>query len=315
MPAPVLSYIKGILQGYRITATYLSRQFGFSHDRLTRGLHRKFSWKQYWYRLTKLLFGLLHGGFFILDDTVIAKPFGKLFPGGSVVWDSSKERPVFGYNLVFLCWSNGIFTLPLAWKWYKKDGKSKTMLAQALLKHAKDTLRLKPESVLFDSWYASQDILNQLTDYGWYFVTRLKKNRIINGCKISQDLVENQDQLVGLLTGKCQVKVFKNEDRYLATNRIDLTPLEILVWYTKRWKIEDLFRFLKDQLHLEQCQARTKTAQKTHLFSCLIAYLVMVKQQQAKPHLTLYRLKESWLHSKPFSRCQWQHFSQVLMRA
>jgi hypothetical protein len=315
MPVHILSYLRGILQGNKITATFLQRQFGFSHDQLTRVLRKKFGWITFWRWLIHVLFGSLSGGWIILDDTVLAKPFGKKFPQASVVFSSCLEKHVFGYNLVFLCWCNGTVTLPLCWRWYRKHHKSKIQLAQELLKEAKNIWQLTPEMVLFDGWYAAEDIIDQLTAYHWYFTCRIKKNRIINGCGIIDDLIHDGDSLIGPITGTCKVLVIKNEHRFLATNCLDFTPAQVIDWYAKRWPIEDVFRFLKDQLFLEACQARTKTAQKTHLMSCLIAHALIQKEKLIHPEKTLYRIKEEWMLNKRWGQNRLRHYEKLLLSA
>ena len=312
MPAPVLSYIRGILQGYKITCTYLERQLGFSHDQLTRTLKERFGWVRYWRLLVHLLFGTLSGGWIILDDTVLAKPFGKKFPQASVVYSSSLDRYVFGYNLVFICWSNGTRTIPLCWRWYRKGGKTKITLAQELLQEVRNVWNIEPKKVLFDSWYGAEVIVHQLGEYAWTFVCKVKKNRVVNGSSICDELLQDGDALVGCLTGYCQVRIIKNEDRYLATNDLTLNQQEMIDWYARRWAIEEVFRFLKDQLHLEGCQARTKTAQKTHLMSCLVSYLMIAKENSIHPDKTLYRIKEDWLHNRAFSSSQFAKYRILL---
>lgn len=311
MPVNILSYIRGLLQGYKVTCTYLGRQFGFSHDALTRTLRGKFRWITYYRWMVHVLFGNLSNGWIILDDTVLAKPFGKKFPQASVIYSSCLETYVFGYNLVFVCWSDGIKTIPLCWRWYRKHEKTKIELARELLKEIRDIWKIEPKSVLFDSWYGAEVILNQLEAYHWTFVCKVKKNRVVNGSSISEELVNDGDEIVGLITGFCQVRIIKNEDRYLATNDRDLSHGDIIGWYAKRWAIEDVFRFLKDQLHLERCQARTKTAQKTHLMGCLVSYLMIVKENTIHPEKTLYRIKEAWLHDRVFAKSQFMKYSKL----
>jgi hypothetical protein len=258
------------------------------------------------------LFGSLEGGFLVIDDTVLAKPFGKKFPHACVVWDSSQEKHVFGYNLVFMCWSNGQVTIPLCWRWYKKDSKTKVELASSLLKEAKYVWRIKPQMVLFDAWYPAEVILDQITSYNWNFVCRIKKNRNINGCRVEDDLLHSGDTLTGPATNRCFIKVVMDDKRFLATNNLDLVPSEIMQWYCKRWVIEECFRFLKDQLHLEGCQARTKTAQHTHVLTGIVSYLLLQREKQLNPEKTLYRLKEEWTFDRRLGRNRIRHYEKLL---
>jgi hypothetical protein len=315
MPAQIFCYIRGLLQGAKPTTTSLGREFGYSHDSLTRFLKGRFAWKRWYVWVLQILFGSLEGGWLILDDTVLAKPFGKKFPRASVVWDSSKEGHVFGYNLVFLCWSNGDITIPLCWRWYKPNSQTKVDLALGLLREAKYVWRLRPSMVLFDAWYGAQIILNQLTCYQWNFVCRLRKNRLINGCRVEDDLIYHGDTLTGLLTGSCVVRVVKDDQRYLATSNQDLDTREILEWYARRWAIEECFRFLKSQLHLEKCQARTKTAQHTHLLTSIVSYLILQKEKQLHPDKTLYRLKEDWTFNKRLGYNRLRFYGKLLSPA
>ena len=106
MPATLVCYIRALLQTRKVTCTVLLRQFGYSHDKLTRFLREQLAWKR-WYRWFVIrLFSSLSDGWVALDDTVLAKPFGRKFAKVSWVYDSSKEQTVFGYNLVFVVWSN-----------------------------------------------------------------------------------------------------------------------------------------------------------------------------------------------------------------
>jgi hypothetical protein len=38
----------------------------------------------------------------------------------------------------------------------------------------------RPEYVLMDSWYASLKNLKLIASFGWFFLTRLKSNRLVN---------------------------------------------------------------------------------------------------------------------------------------
>ena len=204
---------------------------------------------------------------------------------------------MFGYQLVFIVWTNGEITIPLSWRYYQKeaDGKTKVDLALELLKEIHSKWQLTPHCVLMDSWYGAADILNLINSFSWYFVTQLKNNRVVNACSIKEDLINSGDYLVGPLTGCFLALVFKHEGKYFATNQ-PLWPQDIVLQlYGFRWRIEEVFRFLKQELHLQECQARSITAQQTHLASCILAYLILEKERQTYSHQTLYAIKTKWL--------------------
>lgn len=302
MPAPILAYLRGLLQGHNITATFLEEEFGYSHDRITRFLQRKFDWQTFIWKLILKWFGNLNQGFLIIDDTVLAKPYGKKFAQASYCYSSCLDRVVFGYHLVFIVWTNGEVTIPLGWKHYQKrvDGKTKTDLALELLQEVKDGWDITPHAVLMDSWYASEKILDLIHSFDWYFVTQIKSNRVVNACLVRDDLINTGDCLVGPLTGTLLALVFKHEGKYFATNQ-PLWPQDIVLqMYGIRWKIEEVFRFLKQALHLQACQARSLTAQQTHLASCVMAYLILEKERQNQPDQSLYAIKNKWMLNRKY---------------
>lgn len=63
MPKYIFSYIRGLVQAHKVTATALSRQFNISHDGITRMLTARFPWKQLFIMIVHRLFGILTGGF------------------------------------------------------------------------------------------------------------------------------------------------------------------------------------------------------------------------------------------------------------
>src|SRR4030067_1468950 len=316
MPAPLVCYIRGLLQGFTCTSTSLSRQFGWSHDQLTRGLRKRFWWCQFWRWLINTLFGPLTNGWLIIDDTVIAKPYGKLFAQASYVFSSIMGKSVLGYDVVLLCWSNGTITLPLAWRWYRPGGKSRIDLALELLSLAQKTWKLQPPMILFDAWSMADRLIDWLTLNQWHFVCRCKRNRILNACPVWQDLPQSGNVTLGWITGKTRVKVIKDDERFLATNELTLNLMEICEWDARRWPIEDVFRFLKSKLHLEECQSRSLRAQQTHWGTTLTAYVILIHQRTTKhPTKTLYQLHEAWMMKTNLSRSAYRYYYQVLRAA
>lgn len=308
MPAQIFTYIRGLLQGSNITATFLALQFGYSHDRITRFLSSGFPWKKILLRLIVLWFGILKNGYLIIDDTVLAKPYGKKFQKACFAYSSCLNKVVYGYHIVLLAWTNGFITIPLSFRFYRKGKKSKVALASELLSEAKTFWRIKPIAVLFDSWYAASQLIDQIKSYRWFFYSQIKKNRVINAAAVEDDLVDNGDFLMGPLTGNCMGFILRHDDNFLVTNNLLASNERIIRSYRLRWKIEEIFRFLKSELHLEECQARSVTAQQTHLVSCMIAYLLLEKEQQELPNLTLYQIKHDWLLDRRLGNNRIKHY-------
>lgn len=312
MPAQFLPYLTSLVIGINVTATGIAQQSSVFHDQIARFLVKRRLWQRWMLWIVQKFFGVLFGGYLIVDDTVIAKPYAKTLEGASFVHSSVLDRVVYGYNVVFLCWSNGIMTIPLSWRWYKKNGKTKIDLAIELLAEAKTRWHLSPRYVLFDKYYGADRLLNRLADYHWTFVGQLKCNRIINAASIRDDLVDNGDITHGWVTDQVKVTIIKHDGKWFFTNDLTLNPEDIPTLYKKRWPIEEVFRFLKTELSLEKCQARTVQAQKTHLASCVLAYMIIQKEQMNEAGQTLAAIRRTWQIDRRLGRNQIRHYVKVL---
>lgn len=312
MPKHIFSYIRGLVQSHKITATSLSRQFNVSHDGITRMLVARFPWKKYFVLFVHRLFGILKGGYLIIDDTVLAKPYGKKFHEACFAYSSSLKKPVFGYHIIMVCWTNGTITIPLSWRWYKKDSYTKVELAMLLLEEIRWKWRLADCVVLYDSWYAAAKLMRLIKQLGYGFVSQIKKNRKLGGVPLSKLKVPTNHLVQGEIAGGVQAYFFRNEDKYYCTSLSAITPQEVQSLYKIRWSIEEIFRFLKSVLKLEKCQAIRITAQKIHLVSCMIAYLIFQKEQTILPQQTMYQIYEKWLFDKHIGRCRINHYVKVL---
>lgn len=312
MPAPFLPYLTSLVIGINVTATGIAQQWAVSHDQMTRFLVKRRLWTRWMLWIVQKLFGVLIDGYLTLDDTVIAKPYARNLKGASFVHSSLLDRVVYGYNVVFLCWSNGVITIPISWRWYKKNGKSKIDLAMDLIYEAKHRWNLSPRYVLFDKYYGADRLLHRLHEYHWTFAGQLKCNRIINAAPIKDDLVDEDDSTRGWVTDLVKVTIIKHDGNWFFTNDLALNPQDIPTLYKKRWPIEEVFRFLKTELSLEGCQARTIQAQKTHLASCVLAYLIFQKEQMIEVTETMYAIKRKWQMDRRLGRNQIRHYVKVL---
>jgi hypothetical protein len=182
MPKVVWHYLTALLY-YRTSGNCVALAAALqmvSHDRLTRMLQGDWS-GQILLELTFRTLFVWERGYLILDDTVIPKPFATAMESLAWVFSSQERKPVYGFSLVLLVWTNGTLRIPLGVRLWRKGGPSKYQLGLELLSYVRNRLRCRPEYVLFDAWYPSKALLKRLHDYGWYFVCRLKKNRRFNG--------------------------------------------------------------------------------------------------------------------------------------
>jgi putative transposase len=291
MPTLVWLYLTALLY-YRTSASCVALAEALqhvSHDRLTRMLQANWSGQRLLESACRLLF-VWERGYLLLDDTVIPKPFATAMDGLAWVFSSRERRPVYGFSLVLLVWTNGNLRIPLGVRLWRKGGSSKFELALELLSYARNRLRCRPVYVLFDAWYPSKALLKRIRDYGWYFVCRIKKNRRFNGQPLRAYRRHPYWAERGRLTGGLKVLVVRYGAKYYATNRLTLPAAEVRQVYRIRAQIEEVIRICKDQLGLSGCQARSERAQQHHFTCCLIAFCVLERERHDR-QLSIYQLK------------------------
>ena len=182
MPALLWLYLIALLY-YRMPATCVALAEALqtvSHDRLTRMLQGDWSGQRLLERACRILF-VWERGYLIIDDTVVPKPFATAMEGLAWVFSSQERKPVYGFSLVLLIWTDGHVRIPLGIRLWHKGGPSTLALALELLSYARNRLHCRPAYVLFDAWYPSKALLKRIRDDGWYFICRLKQNRRFNG--------------------------------------------------------------------------------------------------------------------------------------
>jgi len=167
----------------------------------------------------RLLFTVA-GGYRIVDDTVVAKPYARLLGEAAWVWSNKDRKVLCGVSVVLLVWTDGQSRIPLAFRVWYKGGASKSDLALELLSYARNRLKCKPAFGLFDSWYPSKTLLKRLRDYGWYFVCQRKKNRRFAGRPLVRYLQHPYWHARGCLAGDLKVFVVRYRRKYYATNRL-----------------------------------------------------------------------------------------------
>jgi putative transposase len=291
MPEPLWIYLMALLYFTKVsTCSAIADAFdSASHDCLTRMLHGDWSGQTLFDLALRLLF-VVAGGYLILDDTVVEKPYARLVGEAAWVWSNKQQRVVFGVSLVLLIWTDGESRIPVGYRVWQKDGPSKVDLALELLSHARNRLKCKPQFVLFDSWYPAKRLLKRLKDYGWYFVCQLKKNRTLDGVALHAYHQHPYWHAVGALSGGLKVLVVRHRRKYYVTNRLTLPAKEVRALYRKRQEVEEVIRVLKSQLSLETCQVGYRRrgadpaqpqprAQEHHIVLCLVAYLVVERER------------------------------------
>ena len=259
-----------------------------SHDALERLLYKKFAWSR---RLWDLFASSLisEGGYLIIDDTTW-KRYAKQAEAVSWVWDSTLGKIVSGMQVVLLIWSDGKRKIPVSIRIWRKGGTSKVLLAEQMLRQSKRR-GIKPEFILFDSWYSAAKLLNAIESLGWKYVARLKSNRLFEGKAVNQRWHHRFGSKCGWVRKvKHEVFVVKDGRRYFISNDTKLLSAELKKHYRVRQQIEEVFRILKQEFGWGGCSARKLQAQNAHLHLSLYAMCIVQKEALEKGE-TIYAFK------------------------
>jgi hypothetical protein len=259
-----------------------------SHDRLQRMLYEKFAWsRRLWEYFASRM--VREGGYLIIDDTSWAR-WAVQSEAVSWVWSSTHGRVLRGHQVVLLIWTDGGVRVPLGMRLWKKGGYSKVELAQQLLREA-ERRGIRPEYVLFDSWYAAAALLHLLESLGWKYVARLKSNRYFEGLAVRQRWPHRFGRAIGRLRKvNHEVVVVKDGRRYFVANDTELSSSELKRHYRLRQQIEEVFRLLKQEFGWGGSSAQKARAQVAHLHLGLYA-LCLTEQAALKGAQTIYAFK------------------------
>src|SRR5699024_6061085 len=117
---------------------------------------------------------------------------------------------------------------------------------------------------VFDRGYLDYERFDRMTDVGYYFVSRLRKNavvRILDTFSVHEDSNVLADEMVVIgITQNCSENVFrrlklvdtKRNELVLITNRFDLDADETAEIYKSRWAIELFFKWMKQHLSIKK---------------------------------------------------------------
>ena len=118
MPEPLWIYLMALLYFTNMTTcSAIADAFdSVSHDRLTRMLQGTWSGHILLDLALRLLFTVA-GGYLIVDDTVVAKPYARHLGEAAWVWSNKDRKVLFGVSVVLLVWTGmarSAFPLPSA---------------------------------------------------------------------------------------------------------------------------------------------------------------------------------------------------------
>ena len=246
--------------------------------------------------------------FLIVDDTIIRKT-GKKIPGCAWHRDHAQKAYVFGHQWVLFALLYKDFLLPLWAKLYHPKGttgggpfQTKITMAKKMLQ----TLRLPVPCkvyLLADSWYWAKQLAQVCRKCGYHMIPQLKTTSVLfmDGGKTKVTTLSSIGsayrevslfiygknktlkvaRFVGIIQdlGKVAVVVVKEKRKkpsYLVSTNLHLSALDIVKYYAKRWKIEQMIKDLKQRLGFGHYQVRNPQAIQRHVALVLLSYCVLI---------------------------------------
>ncbi len=246
--------------------------------------------------------------FLIVDDTICQKS-GKKIPGCAWHRDHAQKAYVFGHQWVLFALLYKDFLLPLRAKLYHPKGtkgcgpfQTKITMAKKMLQTFRLPIPCKVY-LLADSWYWAKELAQLCRKYGYDMISQLKTSSVVfmNGEKTKLTTLSNISsayrkvsvfvygknkilkiaRFVGIIQGlgKVAVVVVKEKRKktsYLVSTNLHLSALDIIKYYAKRWKIEQMIKDLKQRLGFGHYQVRNPQAIQRHVAIVLLSYGVLI---------------------------------------
>lgn len=253
-----------------------------AHDAYTRLLERlEPNSQQLWDEVEPLI--ERSRGFLVIDDTTLDKPYARRMDLVVQHWSGKHRRVVDGINLITLLWTDGDVAIPVDWRVFNKahDGLTKNDHARQML----DTARqrgFQPQCVLWDGWYSSMENLKLLRNWGWKFFVGLNGNRHVDpdgqGNREIRTLSWSGVSQTLHLKGFGWVEAYSvidpaGERRFFVSSERGFDEAQVQQHREIAYQVEGYHRGLKQECHIERCQARKARRQLNHIALVIRAFV------------------------------------------
>ena len=158
---------------------------------------------------------------------------------------------------------------------------------------------------VFDRGYLDYERFDRMTDDGYFFLSRLRKNAVIREVydfKLPEETAVLSDQMVMIGTPQNRAENYfrllkvidsKGNELHLITNRFGLSAEEISEMYKSRWAIELFFKWIKQHLSIKKFYGQSEWAIQNQVFIALIVFclhvLVQIKTSSKRKTLQISR--------------------------
>lgn len=144
---------------------------------------------------------------------------------------------------------------------------------------------------VFDRGYLDYERFDRMTDDGYFFVSRLRKNavvRVLESFSVHEGSAVLSDEMIVIGTtqnrsenGFRLIKLLdtKGNELHLLTNRFDIDADEIAEIYKSRWAIELFFKWMKQHLNIKKFYGHSEQAIHNQVYVAVIVYCLNVLAQ------------------------------------
>ncbi|QGG52138.1 IS4 family transposase [Lysinibacillus pakistanensis] len=165
---------------------------------------------------------------------------------------------------------------------------------------------------VFDRGYLDYERFDCMTDDGFFFVSRLRKNaviRVLEPFELPTDSIVSSDEMIVIGTTQNRaenlfrlIKVLdtKGKELHLITNRFDISADEIAELYKSRWAIELFFKWMKQHLNIKKFYGQSEQAVHNQVYIAMIVYCLNVIAQLNTNSNRTYLQISRWLKASPW---------------
>ena len=331
--------------------------------------HERFNWRKFVYLFALKVIAVfkevpLKEKVLIADDTISQKS-GENIELISYHFDHKVRRSILGNRYLQLGYHNGLNFFPLDVALNTSSNRPNTKLKDidkrtCGFKRRKEALKKKTDIlvqmidrawragidasfVLFDSWFAHDDIISRIYAIGYGVICRLKRGRVkytYQGQQLTLKQlwrqvarkktawIENYN-LKGVClnvtlpkTGPVRI-LFISDGRKdwhaLLCTDLEMEPDQILSYYARRWAIEVFFKDAKQMLYMGKEQSHTFDAMVACYSLVMIRYLLLVyilsKRRLTGPLGPLFRQVSENQTVMMLAETVWAYVKELIIRS
>jgi len=293
-------------QGNYTMTNFAEHGSGFSHDSVNRLMRRdKLTGRMVWEHVEGDIVPSPNGCL-VFDDSVLDKGHSRSIEMARRQYSGNAHGLIKGIGMI-----NCLYVNPESGHYWivdyrlfnpEGDGKTKIDHVREMLTSAVANKCLPFKRVLFDSWYATKELMLLVERFNKAYYCPIKERKY----RRADSLEWTPEELAG---GK-QVKVrgFPKDHKMrlfrvaVSTNRTDLVVTnDMAQWFTQdvqeacalRWKVEQFHREIKQLTGIEKCQCRKARIQRNHI-ACAVLVWVKMTAIARKACTTVYQSRKAY---------------------